>query len=107
MAIDNASSAVPTAPSATDAQSPLSMADFRSAADSSSDTPSDQRWPETSLPGRPKPNHPSLGSCLAFARLDDAVGQPAEEVVGDEGASGPVGAGRDRHRGFSFCSANG
>ncbi len=39
IAIDNASSAVPTAPSATEAQSPLSMADFRSAADSSNETP--------------------------------------------------------------------
>src|SRR3569833_337513 len=39
IAIDRASRAVPTAPIATEAQSPLSIADFRSAADSNSETP--------------------------------------------------------------------
>src|SRR3954468_16454864 len=39
MAIDKASRAVPTAPMATEAQSPLSIADLRSAADSSSEMP--------------------------------------------------------------------
>lgn len=39
IAMDKASSAVPTAPIATDAQSPLSIADFRSFADSSKEIP--------------------------------------------------------------------
>lgn len=39
IAIDSASSAVPTAPSATEAQSPDSIADFSSNADSSNDDP--------------------------------------------------------------------